>query len=179
MFAELFTCFPAARLLVSHCRDPEAALRCLERPRPRPDRRPGPDTGAKPTLENNSVDSSLIEVFPNDWTWKKYDSHNCYIHLFVCWDTWIFNVQYKYTRIYTYCCPACLLSSLCCLNNLELFNNSSSSSFHRKCIKTPKYALFLWLVSEIHAMFTKLGNYAVAVNAQNILGQRKNRRREG
>ena len=88
-------------------------------------------------------------------------------------------LMYKYTRIYTYCCPACLLSSLCCLNNLELFNNSSSSSFHRKCIKTPKYALFLWLVSEIHAMFTKLGNYAVAVNAQNILGQRKNRRREG
>ena len=55
-------------------------------------------------------------------------------------------LMYKYTWIYTYCCPACLLSSLCCLNNLELFNNSSSSSFHRKCIKTPKYALFFgWL----------------------------------
>ena len=73
-FAELFTCFPAARLLVSRCGDPEAAWSCVERPRPRPNRRPA-QTGAKPTLENSFVDSSHI-MFPNDWRWKKYDLDN-------------------------------------------------------------------------------------------------------
>ena len=81
--------------------------------------------------------------------------------------------MYIYTQIFT-----TVLLSLCCLNNLEMFECLTTlSAFIANVLRLPKkthYSL-RWL---IHAMFTTFANsnYAVAAeNALNILP----RRREG